>query len=93
MTLSWLGSFKIVCSRIKKIARIKEETTMLESPNEALNQQTKYSLELASQKDASSWLSALPLKKYNFCLTTLEFRDRLDLRYGRELTKTPSMST
>ena len=74
-----------------KRARIKAERTKLDSLKEALNQQTKYSWELASQKGGSSWLNAMPLKKYNFCLTKLEFRDGLDLRYGRELTKMPSI--
>ena len=51
----------------KMAARIKEEKTKIDSLKEAMNQQTKYSLELASQKNASCWLNALPLKKYNFC--------------------------
>ena len=39
-------------------------------------------LELAHQKGASSWLTALPLKENNFVLNKEEFRDALALRYG-----------
>ncbi len=39
-------------------------------------------LDLANQKGASSWLTALPLQETNFVLNKEEFRDALALRYG-----------
>ena len=38
--------------------------------------------EVSSEKGASSWLTALPLKEYGFDLSKGEFRDALSLRYG-----------
>ena len=40
------------------------------------------SMELASEKGASNWLSALPLEKYGFALHKGAFRDAVCLRYG-----------
>ena len=37
---------------------------------------------LASEKGASSWLSALPLREYGFALHKTAFHDALALRYG-----------
>ncbi len=73
-----------------KNAKIRKNKDTLEKLKKDLDQQTSYSLSLSSEKGASNWLNAMPLKKYNFCLTKSEFRDGLDLRYGRELKKTPS---
>ncbi len=39
-------------------------------------------MDLANQKGASSWLTALPLQENNFSLNKEEFRDALSLRYG-----------
>ena len=39
-------------------------------------------LEVATQKGASSWLTALPLQEHNYVLNKSEFRDALALRYG-----------
>ena len=49
-----------------------------------LTEEELYSLDLASEKGASCWLNALPIKRYNFNLTKSEFRDGVALRYGRE---------
>ena len=38
--------------------------------------------DVSSEKGASSWLTALPLKEYGFDLSKGEFRDALSLRYG-----------
>ena len=42
----------------------------------------KVTINLASQKGASNWLSVLPLQRCNFSLNKSEFKDRLYLRYG-----------
>ena len=38
----------------------------------------------------SSWLDALPLKRYCFSLTMTEFRDGLEIRYGWGLKNIPA---
>ena len=43
----------------------------------------------AREKGASSWLSALPLKKRVYVLNKQEFRDALCLRYGWPIPSTP----
>ena len=40
------------------------------------------SMEQASEKSASSWLSAIPVSRYGFTLHKQAFRDALCLRYG-----------
>ncbi len=42
----------------------------------------KRSVELASEKGASSWLSTLPIQEHGFCLHKGAFRDALCSRYG-----------
>ena len=39
-------------------------------------------MEMASEKGATKWLSALPLKEFHFDLSKAEFQDALALRYG-----------
>ena len=71
----------------------KQKTEILKSKIDSLqmtleaNQQ--YSMALASEKGASSWLTALPLKRYGFDLTKTEFRDGLSLSYGLQLKNLP----
>ena len=42
----------------------------------------KRSIELASEKGASNWLSILPLQEHNFSLHKTAFHDAVALRYG-----------
>ena len=51
----------------------------------------KYTIQLASEEEASSWLNALPLSKHGFDLTTTEFRDGIALRYTSEATDIPAL--
>ena len=51
------------------------------------------SLELASEKGASNWLSALPLERYSFALHKGAFRDAICLRYGWQPQHLPSHCT
>ena len=48
---------------------------------------------LASEKGASSWLSALPLREYGFALHKTAFHDALALRYGWLPSRMPSHCT
>ena len=50
----------------------------------------KRSVDLTSQKGASSWLIALPLSEHGFFLNKGEFRDEICLRYNWELKNTPT---
>ena len=50
----------------------------------------KYTIQLASKKEASSWLNALPLSKHGFDLTETEFRYGIALRYTWEAKNTPA---
>ena len=43
----------------------------------------KRSFEDSGRKGSSTWLSANPLASDNFCLNRVEFRDTLNLRYGK----------
>ena len=49
----------------------------------------KKSLELASEKGASSWLSVLPLSEFGFTLHKRAFFDALALRYGLQPKELP----
>ena len=48
-------------------------------------------VDMASEKGASSWLTAIPLKDVNFDLSKNEFRDALRLRYDWPIPDSPSV--
>ena len=66
--------------RISKKSRIKNNLPEM-----------KYTIQLVSEKGASSWLNALPLSKHGFDLTKTEFRDGIALRYTWEAKNTPAI--
>jgi hypothetical protein len=47
-------------------------------------------MDLAQEKGASSWLSALPREEFGFTLHKGAFRDALALRYGWPPSNTPT---
>ena len=47
----------------------------------------------AKNPGASNWFSALPLEEYNIVLNKKEFRDAMNLRYGKDLKGLPSKYT
>ena len=51
---------------------------------ESLQTEQRHVIEMASEKGAPNWLTALPLKRYGFTLTKSEFRDGLCIRYNIE---------
>ena len=51
----------------------------------------KYTIHLASEKGAYSWLNPLPLSKHGFDLTKTELRDGIALRYTWEAKNTPAI--
>ena len=50
----------------------------------------RFAMDLAWEKGASSWLTALPLREHNFTLPKAAFRDALCLRYSWPLPWLPS---
>ncbi len=55
---------------------------------ELKDDQTRY-IKAASEKGASVWLSALPLKKLGYALSKREFQDAIKLRYGWSIPDMP----
>ena len=45
-------------------------------------------MDLARDKGASSWLTAMPIEEHGFCLHKTAFVDSLALRYGWSFSKT-----
>ena len=56
-----------------------------------LNKNEIRSLYFASENGASSWLSAMRLKRYHFELTRSDFRDGIVLHYGWDPVKMQSL--
>ena len=54
----------------------------------SLDSSLQRSMELAQEKGASSWLTALPVAEFGFTLHKSAFRDALCLRYGWLLSRT-----
>ena len=66
------------------ITRLRKKDLM-----ENLQTEQRHVIEMASEKGASNWLTALQLKRYGFTLTKAEFRDGLYIRYNIEAKNTP----
>ena len=56
---------------------------------ESLQAEQHHVIELALEKEASNWLTALPLERYGSTLTKSEFRDGVCVRYNIEARNTP----
>ena len=79
--------------RIKRVIREEKKkmlTEKIDKVKQGATEDQLYALQLASEKGASSWLNALPLKRYGFTLTKTEFRDGLAIRYGWEPKNIPA---
>ena len=61
----------------------------LEQVKNSLSTKTKRTVELATEKGSSNWLSVIPLKELDYNLNKKEFRDAIKLRYDWEITDTP----
>ena len=61
------------------------KATLLDGASNAL----KTSVELASEKGASNWLTVLPLQEHNFTLHKTAFHDAVALRYGWDPVRLP----
>ena len=74
--------------RREKDDDIKEKHEQLKT---SLPRRTRRAVDLASEKGASSWLTAIPLKDMNFDLSEREFRDALRLCYDWAIPDSPSV--
>ena len=64
-----------------------QESASLLKPS--LNNSLQRAMELAQEKGASSWLTALPVAEFGFTLHKSAFRDALCLRYGWQPSRVP----
>ena len=55
-----------------------------------MDPETKRAVIQAKEKDASSWLTVLPIEEHEFTLIKNEFRDVIHLRYKKTLKGMPS---
>ena len=82
-----------IMSEIRRLSTEKEET-FLEELEEIRNllpdPKLKRCIELAGEKGAGAWLTALPLQSMGYVLNKQEFRDATCLRYGWKIPNTPS---
>ena len=84
-------------SEIKEIMsklKTEKEESLIEELALILSQITdekmKRNLELAGEKGAGAWLTALPLQAMDYTLNKQEFKDAIYLRYGWRIPNTPS---
>ena len=63
-------------------ADMQRELISKKSRIENKQSEMKYTIQLALEKRASSWLNALPLAKHGFDLKKTEYRDGIALRLG-----------
>ncbi len=60
---------------------------------ELVSDDLKRYIELATEKGAGSWLTALPMQSFGYDLNKQEFRDGICLRYGWRIPNTPTHCT
>ena len=70
--------------------KTRREKEIAKNISESLSPEKKRRLECIIENGASSWLTALPLQKYDFFLDKQSFRDAVSLRYGFRLSKLPT---
>ena len=68
----------------------RERKTLVDDIHTSLPDELKPYVEQASDKGASSWLNALPLKDQNLDLNKEQFTDAVKLRYNEPLQNLPS---
>ena len=81
-----------VIALLKRLRTEKEEhfLSQLETLKTVLSEKLKRCVELACEKGAGAWLSALPLQSMGYVLNKQEFRDSIFLRYGWMIPNTPA---
>ena len=76
----------------KDVRKQKQENVKSSAANvkSTLSASLKYAVDLAQEKGASTWLTALPLDVFGFSLHKDAFKDALALRYGWLPSNVPS---
>ena len=88
-------SYECITSQMEakaEIRRLRHQQTSQEAENlKCILPTVRHrAMELASEKGASNWLTALPIEEYGFRLHKGAFRDTLSLRYGWPPSHTPA---
>ena len=89
-----LGQSSEDVSKLKKELsreKAKRQAQLAEEIRKKLPTDTLRTVEAASEKGASSWLTVLPLERHGFCLHKGAFRDALCLRYNWHPQHLPSV--
>ena len=81
-----------VKNTISTLKTEKEQSLLsrLDELKNAVDEKLRRNIELACEKGAGAWLSALPLQAMGYTLNKQEFRDGICLRYGWRIPNTPS---
>eukprot|EP00117_Sycon_ciliatum_P033528 scpid19357/ scgid25783/ len=77
----------------KQLLRAKAKTSLQAEAvalHSAAPPEVQRTIDLASERGASSWLTCRPLKAHGFTLTKAEFRDAVHLRYGWHPVRLPT---
>ena len=80
-----------VKSDVAKLKAEKEQALImqLEEIKNGVDEKFRRTIELACEKGAGAWLSALPLQNMGYTLNKQEFKDAIYLRYGWTIPNTP----
>ena len=90
------SNVRSACEKVKDIRkgihleRRHQQMELAQTLKENLSVQLQRHMEVASEKGASTWLEALPIKDHGFHLSKTEFRDTLCLRYGWQPARLPA---
>ena len=76
----------------KELSRCRSQSQQEEAANlgETLPPILQKSMEVETEKGASAWLTAIPIKEHGFTLHKQAFRDALCIHYGWEPTRPPT---
>ena len=87
------GLDKDIIKETKKEMKAKKEkhyNELLEAVSDELDEKGKRLLSCAKEKGDSSWLSALPIRKFGYSINKQEFKDAVNLRYGWKIADLPA---
>ena len=88
--LSNYDSVQVIADTLKlKNEKVNTQLVQLEEIKNAVDDNLKRNIELANEKGAGAWLTALPLQSMGYVLNKQEFRDAICLRYGWRIPNTP----
>ena len=86
--------YEIIANQLEAKALVCQENNVKTSADTEKNMQAvllQRAVDLAKEKESSTWLTALPLVKHGFALHKGAFHDALALRYGWTPSEIPSM--